>query len=217
MTRPVLTPVVMLRHAFADPSLCAFRDGGIDTTWMGQSVITYGPPAVASKSNGPKDRSNTWAQTLVSEEEDGTFKMKLLFNMGNQGIPSDFGSDWRSRSAMSAASWFMGCTKPDDPKWPAIWDLAPHMLTPFPYTASDGYPLAFTQEGKHSPVPQVRTLSETAQVDDSIQPWFVIGWDAMSAHERLRVQPTFTASIMLHARVNRWDDIYHIADPLFVP
>ena len=216
MKRPVLTPVILLRHDFADPGLCAFRADGIDTLWMGKSIVTYGPPAALAKAEWPQERANNWGQTLITAEDDGEFSARLLFNMGDQAIPSDFGADSRSRPAMAAATWFMGCTKRDDPQWPAIWDLAPHLLTPFPYTASEGYPLAFTQEGKHSPVPQVRHLAETALMDHSIQPWFVIGWDAMSSHEKLRARATFNDSIRLHARANLWDKVYEISEPLIV-
>jgi hypothetical protein len=216
--RPVLTPVIFLRHDFAQPELCAFREGGLNTTWVGKGVVTYGPPAISSNAIGPQERKNSWAQTLCTQQDDGTIKTEIMFGLENGGaLPSNFGSDQRSRPAMAAASWFMGCTKRDDPQWPAIWDLAPHLLTPYPYLASEGMPLAFTQEGNHSPVPQVRTLAATAKLDHSMQPWFVIGWDAMSSHEKLRARATFNHSIRLHARVNMWDTVYEIAEPLMVP
>ncbi len=216
MSRPILTPVVLLHHHFASPELCAFRDGGADTMWMGEAVVTTGPPAILTDATAPQERANNWGSTLIEATPEGTTRARYLFNMSNQAIPSDFGSDGRSRSAMDAASWFMGCLRHDDPKWPAVWDLAPHMLTPFPFTASDGYPLAFAQEGKHSPVEAVRKLAAQASHYDSIQPWFMIGWDYMSGHEKLQVRAGIEASIRLHAMANLWDRIYDIAPALVI-
>jgi len=218
MSLPILTPIVLLTHEFADPGLCAWRDGGANTLWMGDAVVTQGPPAIIAGAATPQERSNNWGQTLVSFDAAGAAQAKLMFNTPDDiPLPSDFGSDTRSRPAMAAATWFMGCTQKDDPNWPAIWDLAPHLLTPYPYLASEGMPLAFTQEAKHSPVPEARRLAGAADIDDSIQPWFVIGWEAMSAHERLRARAGFEASIRLHAKVNLWDRVYEIAPPVIAP
>lgn len=147
MTHPVLTPIIIFDYPPLKDVPCAFQGDGTDTTWMGSSIITSGQSALAAKAKGPRDRSNPWGNFLHRLLPEGEIEVKYLHDIATKALPSDFSQDHHCVSAIHAATWFMGCKPPEDPTWPAIWDLAPHLLTPFPYSASEGMPLSFTQEG----------------------------------------------------------------------
>lgn len=227
MTKSKLYPVIVVDAGISQPHPDAtpVRKSASDYMWedLGDDVMTTGRPNCwlwrneTFEARAFPDRVFRVSLDAADRCETSIVKERPIIS------PAYYNDDSYTETATRAARMFAKTTRsfaPREAYW-ASWDVLRNLLTPFLSEQGAGHPLYRMSDLAFCRHKEVLALRASCDPDDAVQPFFTVGIEDQTAHDRIQMVSeikggAFHARLNTYLAANSWQHHYELMPPVIV-